>query len=62
VISETRSSFLHDRKILDGVLILNEVIDEAKKAHKECLIFKADFEKAYDSVSWGYLDYMMLRM
>ena len=26
------------------------------------MVFKADFEKAYDSVSWGFLDYMLMRM
>ena len=26
------------------------------------MVFKVDFEKAYDSVSWGFLDYMMMRM
>ena len=26
------------------------------------MIFKVDFEKAYDSVSWGFLNYMMMRM
>ncbi|GKV46758.1 hypothetical protein SLEP1_g53729 [Rubroshorea leprosula] len=27
-----------------------------------CFIFKIDFEKAYDKVSWPFLDYMMERM
>ncbi|GAU17375.1 hypothetical protein TSUD_232510 [Trifolium subterraneum] len=44
-----------------GVVAVNEIIDLAKKTRKECLIFKVDFEKAYDSVSWGFLDYMMRR-
>jgi hypothetical protein len=25
------------------------------------MIFKVDFEKAYDSVDWGFLDYMLGR-
>jgi len=29
---------------------------------KQCLIFKVDFEKAYDSVDWGFLEYMMGRV
>ncbi|GAU10246.1 hypothetical protein TSUD_418780 [Trifolium subterraneum] len=28
---------------------------------KECLIFKVDFEKAYDSADWGFLEYMLRR-
>ncbi|KHN47625.1 hypothetical protein glysoja_036477, partial [Glycine soja] len=35
-----------------------------KKAikQKHCLVFKVDYEKAYDSVSWNFLFYMMRRM
>jgi hypothetical protein len=50
VISETQSTFVKDRHILDGILIANEVVDDAKKRKKETLMFKVDFEKAYDSV------------
>lgn len=54
--------FLVNSQILDGVLVVSEVVDLAKKKKEECLIFKVDFEKAYDSVSWGFLEYMMNRM
>ena len=50
VISETQTAFVKDRQILDGILIANEVVDEAKKLRKELMLFKVDFEKAYDSV------------
>jgi len=30
--------------------------------NKDLLLFKVDFEKAYDSVDWGYLDNVMGRM
>jgi len=59
VVSETQSSFIKNRQILDGILIANEVVDEARKLKKELLLFKADFEKAYDSVDLGYLDSVM---
>jgi len=62
VISESQSVFVKDRQILDGVLITNEVVDEARKLKKELLLFKVDFEKAYDSVNWKYLDEVMSRM
>lgn len=26
------------------------------------MLFKVDFKKSYDSVSWDFLDYMMMRM
>lgn len=33
-----------------------------RKARKECLIFKVDFEKAYEFVSWSFLEYMVQRV
>ncbi|GAU33774.1 hypothetical protein TSUD_393360 [Trifolium subterraneum] len=62
VISESQTAFVKDRQILDGILIANEAVDEARKSKKELLLFKVDFEKAYDSVDWGYLDAVMGRM
>jgi len=62
VISETQTAFVKDRQILDGVLVANEVVDEARKLKKELLLFKVDFEKAYDSVDWEYLDAVMAKM
>jgi hypothetical protein len=62
VISETQTAFVKDRQILDGILIANEVVDEARRSKKELLLFKVDFEKAYDSVDWGYLDAVMGKM
>ncbi|XP_028186376.1 uncharacterized protein LOC114373014 [Glycine soja] len=44
------------------LLIANEVVEEAKRCHKPCIVFKVDYEKAYDSVSWEFLTYMMSRM
>jgi len=44
------------------ILIANEVFDEARTLKKELLLFKVDFEKAYDSVDWGYLDLVLKGM
>ena len=48
--------------MLDSVLILNEVIHEVNPKKKASVVFKVDFEKAYDSVNWDFLLYMMDRM
>jgi len=37
-------------------------VDEARRCKKELLLFKVDFEKAYDSIDWGYLQEVMLKM
>nr|GEZ09524.1 putative RNA-directed DNA polymerase, eukaryota, reverse transcriptase zinc-binding domain protein [Tanacetum cinerariifolium] len=59
VISHEQSSFISGRKILDCPLMLNEVMDWYKSRNKKLMIFKVDFEKAYDSVSWEFLDHML---
>ncbi|GJU59803.1 RNA-directed DNA polymerase, eukaryota [Tanacetum coccineum] len=50
IVNEVQSAFIADRQILDGPFILNEVIQWCKLKKKHALIFKVDFEKAYDSV------------
>ncbi|XP_058776602.1 uncharacterized protein LOC131650919 [Vicia villosa] len=45
LISFNQSSFIKQRQILDGILLLNEAIDFVKRNKKECLIMKVDFEK-----------------
>lgn len=59
IISNCQSAFLEGRQILDGVLVVNELVDFAKRAKKEWLMFKVDFEKAYDSISWDYLKWLI---
>ncbi|GJT45441.1 RNA-directed DNA polymerase, eukaryota [Tanacetum coccineum] len=56
IVSEVQSAFVANRQILDGPFILNEVIQWCKAKKKQTLIFKVDFEKAYDSVRWDFLD------
>ncbi|GKU94169.1 hypothetical protein SLEP1_g7697 [Rubroshorea leprosula] len=62
VIGEQQMAFIRGRQLAEGVVIANEVIDEAKRNKKKSFIFKVDFEKAYDKVCWGFIDYMMTRM
>ena len=42
------------RKILDQVLIANEAIEDYGQSKKEGMIFKINFEKAYDHVDWNF--------
>ncbi|KAM0057622.1 putative RNA-directed DNA polymerase [Helianthus debilis subsp. tardiflorus] len=62
VISENQSAFLKDRLILDGPLILNEVLAWARKNGRELFLFKIDFAKAYDNVNWRFLSSIMLQL
>ncbi|GKA85174.1 RNA-directed DNA polymerase, eukaryota, reverse transcriptase zinc-binding domain protein [Tanacetum coccineum] len=56
IVNEVQSAFVADRQILDGPFILNEVLQWCKLKKKYSFILKIDFEKAYDSVRWDYLD------
>lgn len=51
IISKNQTTFVPRRNILDGVLMVNEVFDFAKRKNRCCLVLKVDYEKAYDSVS-----------
>ncbi|KAK2383713.1 hypothetical protein QL285_071138 [Trifolium repens] len=62
LISKCQSAFLPHRQILDGVVVLNEIIDLAKRRKYTCFLFKVDFERAYDIVSWSFLESMMIKM
>ncbi|GKB86030.1 RNA-directed DNA polymerase, eukaryota [Tanacetum coccineum] len=56
IVNEVQYAFVANRQILDGPFILNELLQWCKSKKKQSLIFKVDFEKAYDSVQWDFLD------
>ncbi|RVW69473.1 Transposon TX1 uncharacterized 149 kDa protein [Vitis vinifera] len=55
-IHSTQGAFVKGRQILDAVLIANEIVDEKRRSWEEGVVFKIDFEKAYDHVKWDFLD------
>ncbi|GJY92501.1 RNA-directed DNA polymerase, eukaryota [Tanacetum coccineum] len=55
LVGEVQNAFIGERFILNGILIANETVDFVKKNKSKGLIFKVDFEKAYDSINWRYL-------
>ena len=55
VIEDSQSTFLGGRNILDRVLIAKEVVDDLFQSKKSGLLFKIDFEKAFDSINWDFL-------
>nr|GEX70849.1 RNA-directed DNA polymerase, eukaryota, reverse transcriptase zinc-binding domain protein [Tanacetum cinerariifolium] len=59
LVNGIQSAFVADKQILDGPFILNELVQWCKKKKKQSLVFKVDFEKAYDSVIWDHLDDIM---
>jgi hypothetical protein len=61
VVSPTQTAFMPGRNIMEGVVILHETIHELHTKKKDGVIFKIDFEKAYDKVKWSFLQ-QTLRM
>ncbi|GJY82389.1 RNA-directed DNA polymerase, eukaryota, reverse transcriptase zinc-binding domain protein [Tanacetum coccineum] len=56
IVNEVQSAFIAERQMLDGPFILNEILQWCTKKKKTTLIFKVDFEKAFDSIRWDFLD------
>ena len=50
-----QTAFLQGRNIMKGVIILHETIHELHTKKQNGVIFKIDFEKAYDKVKWSFL-------
>ncbi|GJT96115.1 RNA-directed DNA polymerase, eukaryota [Tanacetum coccineum] len=56
LISDVQTTFISKCQILDGPFILNELLSWCKHKKINAMIFKVDFEKAFDFVRWDYLD------
>jgi hypothetical protein len=55
LIRPTQTAFLPGRNIMEGVVILHETLHELHMKKQDGVIFKIDFEKAYDKVKWSFL-------
>jgi hypothetical protein len=60
IISKNQSGFIKGRNVLEGVVVLHEVLHELKKSKRKGLLLKIDFEKAYDRVRWSFLEQIMV--
>jgi hypothetical protein len=61
VVQPTQTAFMPGRHILEGVVILHETIHELHRKNLDGVLFKIDFEKAYDKINWSFLQ-QALRM
>ena len=62
LIGPLQFSYIEGRNILDGALIASELIDSCKKKSIEAALLKLDFHKAYDSISWHFLEWILEQM
>ena len=60
-ILKNQGAFVANRQILDVVLMANEVVEKCRVTGKKGVVFKIDFEKAYDHVEWEFLDFVLER-
>lgn len=62
VVSSEQTAFIKGKQILDGPLMVNELVSWFKKTKQSMMVLKIDFEKDFDSISWNYLDQVMRLM
>lgn len=43
----------------DGILVVNELLDSRLKSKVPGFMLKLDFQKAFDTVSWDFLDSLL---
>ncbi|WOH13938.1 hypothetical protein DCAR_0933451 [Daucus carota subsp. sativus] len=55
LVSQHQTAFIKGRQITDGILITSELVALLKNQKTSGLIFKIDFEKAFDRVKWDYV-------
>lgn len=62
LIGPFQSSFIKGRQILDGALIAGELIESCRRKKVKAAILKLDFHKAFDSVAWSFLEWILIQM
>jgi hypothetical protein len=60
LISDSWTSFIRGKNILEGVIILHEVIHELKRSGRRGVLFKIAFEKDYNKVRWDFVQEVMV--
>eukprot|EP00253_Pinus_taeda_P027103 PITA_27103 len=55
-----QTGYVEGRQIMDGIILSNEVIYSLKILKKPGMIMKLDLSKAFDKLSWEYIQQMLL--
>ena len=63
IIGASQSAFRKNRKMMDNIFLVQELLRKyaRKRISPRCLL-KIDLHKAYDSISWEFLDWMLKSM
>jgi len=62
VIDCSQVTFLVEKGLLDNITVASEVVEELRCKRRKEVAVKIDFEKAYESVNWEFLFYMLGRL
>jgi len=60
LISPEQTGYVEGRQIMDGSILSNEVIHSLKILKKPGMLLKLDLSKAFDKLSWKYIQKMLL--
>eukprot|EP00253_Pinus_taeda_P013241 PITA_13241 len=55
LISPEQSGYVEGRQITDGIILTHEILHSLKQSKKPGMLLKIDLSKAFDSVSWIYI-------
>jgi hypothetical protein len=55
IINRSQTAFLKGRNIMDGVMTLHEILHDTRSKHKEGVVLKLDFEKAYKKLIGSFI-------
>lgn len=59
LVSEFQSASVEGKQIQNVSLLANELLDSHLLSKRSCLMFKVDFIKTFESMSWNFLDSML---
>jgi hypothetical protein len=59
LLSGNQTTFVKRRFIVESVVTAHEIIHETVRNNQKDIVLKLDYEKAYDRVSWHFLEEMM---
>ena len=60
LISKNQTAFIKGRFILESVVAAHEIIHDIHKNKERGVVLKLDYEKAYNRVSWSFLEDMLV--
>jgi hypothetical protein len=61
IISPNQTALIRGRYIIDGAVMLHEIVHEWSRKKMDGVVLKIDFEKAYDSINWDFIEEVMER-